>query len=265
MSNKDERWTKQYFLNDKKIQQQKLLDIFQLFWLTEADKVYFIKDAQYQRNTINRIICYFDSKLFGFLSKYTILRREKRRILQSSQDISWLFSLDKQLIDIGRAIIEIKKKFLSEYQNFLSSNNKLFFDFEIKPSFGLIETENFLEKFQKDLSDENQWPNDHKLQSQHDPKKSVFEISHNQKNISQLSSAQSKMLILSLLLSCAKFLNRNKITIFLIDEIFDNFDMMNVDKVIQYCAENKFQTFFSTTDNFTLQGNIDNLDIKEIF
>ena len=37
------------------------------------------------------------------------------------------------------------------------------------------------------------------------------------------------------------------------------------DKVIQYCAENKFQTFFSTTDNFTLQGNIDNLDIKEIF
>ena len=31
LSNKDERWTKQYFLNDKKIQQQKLLDIFQLF------------------------------------------------------------------------------------------------------------------------------------------------------------------------------------------------------------------------------------------
>ena len=125
LSNKDERWTKQYFLNDKKIQQQKLLDIFQLFWLTETDKVYFIKDTQYQRNTINRIICYFDPKLFGFLSKYTILRREKKRILQSSQDISWLVSLDKQLIDIGRAIIEIKKKFLSEYQIFLSSNLSL--------------------------------------------------------------------------------------------------------------------------------------------
>ena len=27
LSNKDERWTKQYFLNDKKIQQQKLLDL----------------------------------------------------------------------------------------------------------------------------------------------------------------------------------------------------------------------------------------------
>ena len=73
------------------------------------------------------------------------------------------------------------------------------------------------------------------------------------------------MLILSFLLSCAKFLNHNKITIFLIDEIFDNFDIINIEKVIQYCAENKFQTFFSTTDNFTLQGNIDNLDIKEIF
>ncbi len=264
MSNKDERWTKQYFLNDKKVQQQKLLNIFQLFWLTETDKVYFIKDAQYQRNTINRIICYFDPKLFSFLSRYTILRREKRRILQSSQDISWLVSLDKQLIDICKAIIEIKKKFLYEYQNFLSNNNKLFFEFEIKPSFGLIQTDRFLEKFQKDLSYENQWPNDHKLQSQHDPKKSVFEITYNQKNISQLSSAQSKMLILSFLLSCAKFLNRNKITIFLIDEIFDNFDMINIEKVIQYCAENKFQTFFSTTDNFTLQRNIDNLEIKEI-
>ena len=72
------------------------------------------------------------------------------------------------------------------------------------------------------------------------------------------------MLILSLLLSCAKFLNRNKITIFLIDEIFDNFDMINIEKVIQYCAENKFQTFFSTTDNFALQGVINNLEIKEI-
>ena len=72
------------------------------------------------------------------------------------------------------------------------------------------------------------------------------------------------MLILSLRLSCAKFLNRNKITIFLIDEIFDNFDMINIEKVIQYCAENKFQTFFSTTDNFTLQRNIVNLEIKEI-
>ncbi len=48
LSNKDERWTKQYFLNDKKIIQQKLLDIFQLFWFTEIDKVYFIRDAQYQ-------------------------------------------------------------------------------------------------------------------------------------------------------------------------------------------------------------------------
>ena len=264
LSNKDERWTKQYFLNDKKIPQQKLLDIFQLFWFTEIDKVYFIRDAQYQRNTINRIICYFDSKLFSLLSKYNTLRREKRRILQSSQDISWLISLDKQLFKIGRDIIAIKKKFLNEFQNFIKDNDKQFFDFEIIPSFGLIQTESFLEKFQKGLSDENQWPNDHKLQSQHDPQKSVFEIKHNQKNISQLSSAQSKMLILSLLLSCAKFLNRKKITIFLIDEIFDNFDIINIEKVIQYCAENKFQTFFSTTDNFTLQGNIENLEIKDI-
>ena len=84
------------------------------------------------------------------------------------------------------------------------------------------------------------------------------------KTLGQLSSAQSKLLILSFLLQCAKFLNQNKITIFLIDEIFDNFDMINIEKVIQYCAENKFQTFFSTTDNFALQGVINNLEIKEI-
>ena len=260
----ENRWSKQYFLNEKKIQQQGLLKIFQLFWFTEIDKVYFIKDTQYQRNTINRIICYFEPKLFSLLNQYTKLRREKKRILQSSQDNSWLISIDKQLFDIGKSIIEIKIEFLKEFQNFLSDDSKKFFDFEIIPSFGLSEKENFLEKFQRGLSDESQWPNDHKLQSDHDPKKSIFEITNNQKNISQLSSAQSKMLILSLLLSCAKFLNRNRITIFLIDEIFDNFDMVNINKVIEYCAENKFQTFFSTTDNFTLKGNIDNLEIKEI-
>ena len=62
----------------------------------------------------------------------------------------------------------------------------------------------------------------------------------------------------------AKVNGQQKITIFLIDEIFDNFDMINIEKVIQYCAENKFQTFFSTTDNFALQGVINNLEMKEI-
>ena len=114
------------------------------------------------------------------------------------------------------------------------------------------------------MSDENQWPLDHKLKSENDPLKSIFDITHKGKKLTQLSSAQSKLLILSFLLHCAKFLNKSKITIFLIDEIFDNFDMMNIQKVIQYCAENKFQTFFSSTDNFALQGVIKNLEIKEI-
>ena len=94
----EERWTKQYFLNDKKIQQQQLLKIFQLFWFTEMDKVFFIKDTQYQRNTINRIACYFEPSLFQQLNKYTKLRREKKKVLQTTQEKSWLESIDKQLI-----------------------------------------------------------------------------------------------------------------------------------------------------------------------
>jgi len=78
----EERWSKQYFLNDKKIQQQQLLKIFQLFWFTETDKVFFIKDTQYQRNTINRIACYFEPSLFQLLNKFTKLRREKKKVLQ---------------------------------------------------------------------------------------------------------------------------------------------------------------------------------------
>ena len=74
----EEKWSKQYFLNDKKIQQQQLLKIFQLFWFTETDKVFFIKDTQYQRNTINRIACYFEPSLFQLLNKFTKLRREKK-------------------------------------------------------------------------------------------------------------------------------------------------------------------------------------------
>ena len=86
----DDRWSKQYFLNDKKVQQQYLLNIFQIFWFTEADKVYFIKDIQYQRNTINRIACYLEPSLFQHLNNYTKLRREKKNILQTTKEISWL-------------------------------------------------------------------------------------------------------------------------------------------------------------------------------
>ena len=260
----DERWSKQYFLNDKKIQQQQLLKIFQLFWFTETDKVFFIKDTQYQRNTINRIACYFEPSLFQHLNKFTKLRREKKKVLQTTQEKSWLVSIDKQLIEMAEKIIINKKNFLNSFQDFLKNENNQFFQFEIQPSFGLEDQEAFFTKLKQDLSDENQWPKDHKLQSEHDPQKSIFEITHQGKKLSQLSSAQSKLLILSFLLHCAKFLNQQKITIFLIDEIFDNFDMINIEKVIQYCAENKFQTFFSTTDNFALQGVINNLEIKEI-
>ena len=260
----ENRWSKQYFLNEKKIQQQGLLKIFQLFWFTEIDKVYFIKDTQYQRNTINRLVCYFEPSLFQLLNKFTKLRREKKRILQTTSELSWLQSLDKQLIEIGEKIIDYKINFLNSFKIFLQKEKSDFFDFEINPSFGLSQRDNFLTKFKQNLSDENQWPQDHKLQSENDPLKSIFDITHKGKKLTQLSSAQSKLLILSFLLQCAKFLNESKITIFLIDEIFDNFDMMNIQKVIQYCAENKFQTFFSTTDNFVLQGVIKNLEIKEI-
>ena len=260
----ENRWSKQYFVNEKKIQQQGLLKIFQLFWFTEIDKVYFIKDIQYQRNTINRLACYFEPSLFQLLNKYTKLRREKKKILQSTKEISWLQSLDKQLIDMGEKIINHKINFLKSFQEFLHNEESEFFIFEINPSFGLSKKDEFLNKFGQNLSDENQWPQDHRLQSEYDPLKSVFDITHQDKNLTQLSSAQSKLLILSFLLQCAKFLNENKITIFLIDEIFDNFDMINIQKVIRYCAENKFQTFFSTTDNFALQGDINNLEIKEV-
>ena len=260
----ENRWSKQYFLNEKKIQQQGLLKIFQLFWFTETDKVYFIKDTLYQRNTINRLVCYFEPSLFQLLNKFTKLRREKKRILQTTSELSWLQSLDKQLTEIGEKIIDYKINFLNSFQIFLQNEKNDFFDFEINPSFGLSQRDNFLTKFKQNLSDENQWPQDHKLQSENDPLKSIFDITHKGKKLTQLSSAQSKLLILSFLLQCAKFLNESKITIFLIDEIFDNFDMMNIQKVIQYCAENKFQTFFSTTDNFALQGVIKNLEIKEI-
>ena len=226
----DDRWSKQYLLNDKKIQQQHLLKIFQLFWFTEADKVFFIKDTQYQRNTINRIACYFEPSLFQQLNRYTKLRREKKKILQTTKELSWLQSLDKQLLEVGEKIIKSKIQFLSQFLNFLVLENDNFFQFDIIPSLGLSQKEEFMNKFEQNLKDENQWPQDHKLRSENDPLKSIFEISHQNKTLGQLSSAQSKLLILSFLLQCAKFLNQNKITIFLIDEIFDNFDMINIEK-----------------------------------
>ena len=260
----ENRWSKNYYLNDKKISQQQLLSIFQLFWFTEIDKVYFIKDPQYQRNTINRIMCYFNAQLFKLLNTFTKLRTEKKKVLKNSPNNAWLESLDAQLLEVGKNILEIKIEFLHAFNNFMAHEENTFFQFEIAPSLAFVDSALFLKQFEQGLKDENQWPTDYRLKSESDPLKSVFEISHAGKKISQLSSAQSKLLILSFLLHCAKFLNENKITIFLIDEIFDNFDSMNIEKVIQYCAENNFQTFFSTTDNFSLQGSINNLEIKEI-
>ena len=50
----------------------------------------------------------------------------------------------------------------------------------------------------------------------------------------------------------------------ILDEIFDNFDIVNLQKVIHYCAKNNFQSFFSSTDNFTIKEEIKDLEIIDI-
>ena len=85
----------------------------------------------------------------------------------------------------------------------------------------------FLTKFKDEMNKENESKGEVPLNSLYDPAKSVFSLFHENIPLNQLSSAQSKLLILSFFLDIATFLKlrKNKITIFLIDEIFDNFDI----------------------------------------
>ena len=258
--------SKNYLLNDKKITQQALMNIFQLFWFSELDKVYFIKDKQYQRNTCNRIMCYFNSELFKLLNQYSKLRREKKKIFLSTQDRSWLESIDQQLFPIVKSIMDIKYDFMYQFSVFVGDNPNIFFQYRINFDYNNITNTQFLEKFKFEMTKENESKGEIPLDSLYDPGKSVFSLSHDDIYLNQLSSAQSKLLILSFLLDIATFLKskQNKITIFLIDEIFDNFDIVNLQKVIHYCAKNNFQSFFSSTDNFTIKEEIKDLEIIDI-
>ena len=262
----DSKLSKNYLLNDKKITQQALMNIFQLFWFSELDKVYFIKDKQYQRNTCNRIMCYFNSELFKLLNQYSKLRREKKKIFLSTQDRSWLESIDQQLFPIVKSIMDIKYDFMYQFSVFVGDNPNIFFQYRINYDYNNITNTQFLEKFKSEMTKENESKGEIPLDSLYDPGKSVFSLSHDDIYLNQLSSAQSKLLILSFLLDIATFLKskQNKITIFLIDEIFDNFDIVNLQKVIHYCAKNNFQSFFSSTDNFTIKEEIKDLEIIDI-
>ena len=262
----DSKWSKKYFLNDKKITQQELMNIFQLFWFTELDKVFFIKDKQYHRNYCNRIMCYYDPNLFKLLNNYLSLRKEKKNILKTTIDLSWLQSIDQQLLEITYSIITIKINFIKEFKSFSLAYPNNFFQYQVNSHLEFMDTAEFIKNFKSELLKENQSKGDYSLKSELDPSKIVFYLMHKGIKLNQLSSAQSKMLILSFLLDIAFFLkaNKQKITIFLIDEIFDNFDMINLQKVIKYCAENNFQSFFSSTDNFTIKDEIKDLEIINI-
>ena len=263
---KESRLHKNYLLNDKKISQQELMNIFQLFWFSELDKVYFIKDKQYQRNSCNRIMCYFNSELFKLLNQYLKLRREKKKIFLTTQDRSWLESIDQQLLPVVKSIMDIKYDFMVKFNSFMIDHPNTFFNYYLKYDFQEITAHDFLEKFESEMKKENESKGESRLNSLYDPAKAVFSLSHENTPINQLSSAQSKLLILSFFLDMATFLKlmQNKITIFLIDEIFDNFDIVNLQKVIEYCAKNNFQSFFSSTDNFTIKDEIKDLEIIDI-
>ncbi|MAV82205.1 MAG: hypothetical protein CMI90_01920 [Pelagibacteraceae bacterium] len=266
IEDKDLKLSKAYFLNDKKITQQELLNKFQLFWFSEQDKIYFIKDKQYHRGICNRIICYFEPNLFKLLNQFLRLRREKKKILLTSKDKSWLSQIDIQQRNICENILKIKYDFMNFYKDCRNKSKNLFFEYDIFFDFENISIFDFISKFDQEMKNENESKGEYSLISKYDPLKNVFQLMHQGKKINQLSSAQSKMLILSFLLDSAKFLKsqKNKITIFLIDEIFDNFDILNLQKVIHYCAKNNFQSFFSSTDNFNIKEQLDNLKILSI-
>ncbi len=262
----DSSWSKLYLLNDKKISQNHLMSLFQIFWFSELDKVFFIKDKQYHRNACNRIICYFDFSLIKALSHFKKLRREKRDIFNKTRDTVWAKSIDIQLLALAKTIIEIKYQFMIDFNNFILKSENFFFKYDLKFELSEYTVHDFIRNFELEIHKETNSLGAYSINSVFDPLKSVFTISHQGTSLDQLSSAQSKLLILSFFLDVATFLKQKKnlITIFLIDEIFDNFDIINLQKVIKYCADNKFQSFFSATDNFTIKDEIKNLDIVNI-
>ena len=252
----NEKYKKTTFLNDDgSNESQKFLDtsLSFLYFLPEMERL-FLTSPSFRRNFIDKLIFSENKNYNKIINKYKKNLLERNKVLQSVKpDESWLNQLEKNIVDLGLEIYDLRNKKISVINDSLNSLDKKN-QYPFKVNFNL--NDNF---FDNNVNEKIYLSELRSLRgvdckfggSKIGPHKSDFKaLINNNFEAAQLSTGQQKTLVLMMLISQSKFLiNEKKIRpILLFDEICSHLDKLNRELLLDLIQEFDLQVFITGTE-----------------
>ncbi len=231
------------------------IGLFPLVMISPADSSLIQEGGEERRKFINSVIAQYDKKYLDFVIKYNRALTQRNVLLKNIKtnetlDRDLLSAWDDQLIVFGDKIFQIRQDFIakllpvfSEFYNYISDKKEdvnLIYQSQL---FNYNMTELLDRSYRKDIILQYTTAGIHK-----------DDLSMNLGNYSLKkvgSQGQQKTFLVALKL--AKFDFIKKITninpILLLDDVFDKFDTLRVEKIIHLVADNNFGQIFITDTN----------------
>lgn len=233
------------FLFTKNIISQKTIqEHIKIFGISPYISLAFWHDIEVQRKIINRIIMQYNNSYATYFKEY-IQALKKRNLLIKNETFNenWASILDPLLIKNGLLINEIRKNVIETKINKSEKNIEQFIDDElILEMFPCFEDQQSILNQKLEINFQG-------------PHLTRFDLKT--KNRKQISTGQQKKILLSLLITNG---SQNQNSILLLDDIFNNLDEKNIEKLLNLLSKQNFQTIITHTNKIEHPA-IDNIQI----
>jgi len=247
-------------INKDKCSLSSLGKILKISWITPQMCILFQTGMSERRRFIDRLTYSLDSLHLNRVYKYEKLIRQRSKILmQSNSDKTWLDTIESQISEFSVAItasrLEMVEALNDLYNNELKDNHLTdnFPPANIK-LIGKIEElltnkpASQVEDFIKDILKKSRFSEEENIFGPH---KTIVEILNrkNNKNVNSASTGEQKLLLISIILSHARMLNKNfnMAPILLLDDIVEHLDKKHRCALFLEISRHEGQSWFTST------------------
>ena len=266
-------------INTDKCALSSLGKILKISWITPQMCILFQTGMSERRRFIDRLTSSLDNLHLNRVYKYEKLLRQRSKILmQLNVDKTWLDTIESQISELSVAITASRLEMveaLNDLYNYELKDNYLIDNFppaDIK-LIGKIEEllnnkpASEVEDYIKDFLKKSRFSEE----SICGPHKTIIEILNrkNNKNVNSSSTGEQKLLLISIILSHARMLNKNfnMAPILLLDDIIEHLDKKHRCALFLEISRHEGQSWFTSTSREAFAEYptlIDKLNLPEI-
>ncbi len=247
-------------INMDKCSLSSLGKILKISWITPQMCILFQNGMSERRRFIDRLTSSLDSLHLNRVYKYEKLLRQRSKILtQLQRDNTWLNTLESQISEFSVAITASRLDMVQELNNLYNTeliDNYLIDHFppaeikltgkieELLTNKPALEVEDYI----KEILRKSRFSDEENISG---PNKTIIEIFNrkNNKNVNSASTGEQKLLLISIILSHARMLNKkfNMAPILLLDDIVEHLDKKHRSALFLEVSRHEGQSWFTST------------------